>query len=197
MSDSTGLLWLSAMLLMGSPGPATLSLAGAGSAFGFRSALFYLCGIVTGTFAVLLVVATGVVGMLSAAPTIGYAVSVLALGYMLYLAWQIATAPVAGDRTRRRPGSPRFIAGLALAVSNPKAYAAIGAVYSGQVIYPDAPLLDAVTKVIHLGAAIALIATVWLALGAALAGVVEHPVRGRIVNVAFAVALMGAVLASL
>jgi len=46
-------LILAAFPLMGSPGPVTMSLAGLGSASGFRPGLGYLCGFITGTIAVL------------------------------------------------------------------------------------------------------------------------------------------------
>ncbi len=42
------LLWLAALPLMGSPGPATISLAATGSAFGIRPGLGYLSGILKG-----------------------------------------------------------------------------------------------------------------------------------------------------
>ena len=52
------LLWLAALVLMGSPGPATVSLAGVGVAFGVRRGVPYLGGIMLGTFGVLVMIAT-------------------------------------------------------------------------------------------------------------------------------------------
>ena len=56
MAHKIILLWLAAFPLMGSPGPATISLAGVGTGFGFRNGLPYLFGIVLGTIGVLILV---------------------------------------------------------------------------------------------------------------------------------------------
>ena len=45
MTSDLALLWLAAFPLMGSPGPATLSLAAMGAAYGGRRSLSYLAGI--------------------------------------------------------------------------------------------------------------------------------------------------------
>jgi len=55
---------------MGTPGPATISLTAAGSAYGMRRSLAYLLGIVAGTAAVLLAVATGITAALLAVPAV-------------------------------------------------------------------------------------------------------------------------------
>jgi len=56
MTGKLILLWLAAFPLMGSPSPATISLAGIGTAYGFRNGVAYLIGIVLGTFSVLVMV---------------------------------------------------------------------------------------------------------------------------------------------
>ncbi|HBN47915.1 MAG TPA: LysE family translocator, partial [Thalassospira sp.] len=79
------LLWLAALPLMGSPGPATISLAASGSAFGIRPSLGYLGGIIIGTTAVLLLVATGIATALLAHPIAGQVLTAIAALYILYL----------------------------------------------------------------------------------------------------------------
>ncbi|TAJ32548.1 MAG: LysE family translocator, partial [Reyranella sp.] len=59
---------IAAVALAGSPGPATLSLAAAGAAFGAPRAVAYLIGLVAGMVAVMAIVASGVVGLLMALP---------------------------------------------------------------------------------------------------------------------------------
>lgn len=61
-------LVLAALVIMGSPGPATISVTAVGAAFGLRHSLGYALGIILGTIAVLLVVATGVVAVLTVTP---------------------------------------------------------------------------------------------------------------------------------
>ena len=63
-------LVLTSLAIMGSPGPATISLTAAGSAFGVRRSLGYLAGIVVGTTVVLLAVASGITAALLALPAV-------------------------------------------------------------------------------------------------------------------------------
>ena len=93
ITENLLLLWLAALPLMGSPGPATISLAATGSAFGIRPSLGYLCGIIAGTTGVLILTATGVATALLAHPVAGNILTLIAAAYILYLAWKIATAP--------------------------------------------------------------------------------------------------------
>lgn len=61
-------LIVASLLVMGSPGPSTISVTAVGAAFGLRRSLAYLSGLVAGTVAVLLAVAAGVVSVLLAVP---------------------------------------------------------------------------------------------------------------------------------
>src|SRR5882757_9590757 len=110
---------LAALALVGSPGPATLSLAATGAAFGARRGLGYMAGIIGGMMAVMGIVATGVMGVVLALPGATPVVATLAAGYFVYLAYRIATAPPLTGRpdTGRRPS---FAAGVLLSLINPK-----------------------------------------------------------------------------
>ncbi|MBK1696400.1 LysE family translocator [Rhodovibrio salinarum] len=194
-------LLLAAFSLMGSPGPATLSLASLGAAFGFRSCRGYLLGIIAGTTTVLLIVATGVTAIVTAEPVMLLGLQIAAAVYIVYLAWKIATAPVRSsvDNAEVRPNAvvASFLPGLGLAIANPKAFAAIGAVYSGHSIVPSQPGLDAVVKVIALTGVIVIVNTAWLLFGSTFSRVLTNPVLGRAINIVFAVLLLGSVGMSL
>lgn len=192
MLTNIALLWLAALPLMGSPGPATLSTAAVGAAFGFRRGLPYMAGIIAGTAAVLLLIATGVTGALLVFPGLETAIRVLAAAYICYLAWRIATAPPLGqpDPAQTAPGAA---SGFLLAIANPKAFAAIGAVYAQNTVAPDDLALDTVLKIAALTAVIVASNTVWLYSGTALASVLRAPRASRAVNIAFAVLLVGSV----
>ena len=185
-------LLLAAFPLMGSPGPVTMSLAGLGSAFGFRPGLGYLCGVMVGTTAVLLMIASGVTVLLLAQPALLTALIVLAGAYILYLAWKIATAPV-GRAVKTIHHPPAFASGFALAIANPKAFAAIGAVYSGHSVFAGDPMLDMIAKIAALTGVILVSQSTWLAFGAGFSKVLTHPKIGRAVNVTFAVMLLASV----
>ena len=99
MTNALLLLWAAAIPLMMSPGPANLSLASIGVAFGFRRGLPFLAGIVTGTTGVLLLIAFGITAALLAQPGLTQALTIVAAIYILYLAWKIASAPVQKSET--------------------------------------------------------------------------------------------------
>jgi threonine/homoserine/homoserine lactone efflux protein len=178
--------------LTGSPGPAVLSLAAAGAAFGIRRSLPLVAGIISGVLAVLLVTATGLTGLVLAQPTLGPAVRLLAVGYMVYLAWAIATAPPLADdaKSGRRPS---FFAGIFLGVGNPKAYAAMAALFSGFVLAADRPQLDVALKALVLTAIMATVNLAWLLLGSALTRFFREPRMNRAINILFAVLLLASV----
>lgn len=189
-------LLAAALPLMGSPGPATLSLSAIGSVFGVRRGLRYLLGIVAGTTAVLAMIATGVTGLVLALPAAVPVLTLAALGYIAYLAYRIATAPVL-SADARDVAEPSLAGGFLLAIANPKAFAAIGAVYSGSTLLPGQPLLDAAAKVALLTVVIAAVNTAWLALGATFAAHLRNPRTGRAMNFFFAALLVASVAATL
>lgn len=194
-------LLLAALPLMGSPGPATLSLASLGAAFGFRGSLFYLFGIITGTSLVLVIIATGATTLLTTSPLMLKLLQTVAGIYILYLAWKIATAPTSlhakGDADSASSLLPSFWAGLGLAIANPKAFAAIGAVYSGHMLFPAEARLDALAKILVLTCVIILVNTVWLAFGASFSSLIQSSKIGRTINIAFAGMLIASVLLAL
>jgi threonine/homoserine/homoserine lactone efflux protein len=174
-------LLLTSLAIMGSPGPATISLSAAGSAHGVRRSLGYLAGIVLGTTIVLLAVAAGVTAILLAIPTARSALLAVSLVYIVWLAYRIATAPVL--RKQARTAAPGLKGGTLLGVANPKAWIAIAAVFASA-------RLAAGEKVALLVAMIVLINTSWLFAGASIAKALRDPRRARIVNVILAAALV-------
>lgn len=185
---SVGALLLSSLAVMGSPGPTTLSLVAAGSAYGARACLPYLAGIVAGTIVVLVAVAGGITAALLAVPALGSIVVAISAAYILWLAWHIATAPPLGEAAAAVP-SPA--AGALLGVANPKAWVAIAAVFAGSTLASTA-VADAAAKIALLSAMIVLIHAGWLAAGIPLAPLLRDPARARVVNVALAAALVAA-----
>lgn len=180
-------LVLAAMVVMGSPGPATISVTAVGAAFGLRLSLGYTSGVVLGTIVVLLIVAAGVFGAITSLPGLAPVLSIASAGYILYLAFKIATAPPLAESgsTATRPD---LASGLMLAVANPKAYVAIGAVFAGAASRANA--LSVSTRLLVLAAMIVAIHAVWLLAGTAFARFLRHPLASRIINLAFAATLV-------
>jgi threonine/homoserine/homoserine lactone efflux protein len=174
-------LILASVVVMGSPGPSTMSVTAVGAAFGARRSIGYLSGLVLGTIAVLLAVVAGVVSILLSVPRLAPVLLAASAAYMLYLAFRIATAPPLSKQSGTI-AAPSFLAGFLLAVANPKAYVAIAAVFAGTT-------LGAASKTAVLAIMIVVIHVCWLLAGASLSRIFYDPVRSRIANIVFAAAL--------
>lgn len=189
---------LTAFALMGSPGPATLSLAAVGAAFGVRAGLRFLCGIMAGNMTVLAMLATGITGLVLAVPEIKIAITILAAAYILYLAYRIASAPPVVSR-QADARAPAFTEAYFLAIANPKAYAALGAVYSGNTLLTEG--LGDTTLFVDSGAKLLVMLCVmitvngsWLMFGSAFASVLTEPAKSRAANIGFSVLLVASVI---
>ena len=176
-------LVVASLVVMGSPGPSTMSVTAVGAAFGFRRSLAYATGLVLGTIAILLAVAAGVVALLLTMPRLAPVLVIASAVYIVWLAFKIATAPPlsALDPATR---APSLAGGLLLGVANPKAWFAITAVFAA------AATLAVPLKLAVLTAMIVIIHLAWLVAGVALARMLRHPVLARVVNFAFAAILI-------
>ena len=187
---------LAGFALAGSPGPATLSLAATGAAFGARRGLAYMTGINLGMAGVMAITASGVVGVLLALPGAISVVTVLAGAYFLYLAFRIATAPpLTEDDEQRKP--PSFAAGVFLSAVNPKGYAAMAALFSGFVLLRERLVLDAAVKIAVVAVVITSVNLAWLFAGAALTRAFRAPRLNRTINVTFAILMIVSVAVAL
>jgi threonine/homoserine/homoserine lactone efflux protein len=175
-------LILAALVVMGSPGPSTVSVTAVGAAFGLRRLLAYAVGLIAGTAAVLIAVAAGVVAALLAIPDAQSVLLAASTVYIVWLAWRIAMAPPL-TRNTASVAAPSFFGGFILAIANPKAWVAIAAVFAGSA-------LDPLMKVAVLVGMIVLIHAAWLLAGASLARVFFDPPTARIANIVFALVLV-------
>jgi threonine/homoserine/homoserine lactone efflux protein len=188
-------LVVAAIVVMGSPGPSTISATAVGAAFGFRRSMQYIWGLILGTMAVLIAVALGLVAMLRAIPQAAPVLAIISVVYILYLAFRIATAPPLPAQSQA-VSAPVFAGGFLLAIANPKAYLAIAAVFAGTTVWSGDAFLDAVIKTALLGMMIVIIHVVWLLAGAFLSRLLQSPVSSRILNVILAVSLVASTFAT-
>jgi threonine/homoserine/homoserine lactone efflux protein len=181
-------LLLTSLAIMGSPGPATISLTATGVAFGARRSARYLAGIIAGTVVVLVLVAAGVTGALLAVPGVRPLFLAVAAAYIVYLAYHIATAP---PLRAVEPGAPppSLGGGLLLGVANPKAWVAIAAVFVSARAATHT-LLDSGIKVAFLTLMVVAINATWLIAAAWVAPALRDPVRSRRANIGLAAALV-------
>lgn len=187
---SVGPLLLISLAVMGSPGPATISLVAAGSAYGVRRSLSYLVGIIAGTTTVLVAVAVGITAALLAIPRIGPVLIWSSALYILWLAYHIATAPPLSEPAPA-PRTFSLLGGLLLGVANPKAWVAIAAVLASSRLTHTATT-DAAAKITLLTPMIIAICALWLLAGTSLTPLLRDARRARIVNVVLAAALVAA-----
>jgi threonine/homoserine/homoserine lactone efflux protein len=187
---------LAGVALTGSPGPATLSLAATGAAFGARRGLRYMAGIVLGVLVVMAVTASGVTALVLALPGAAPVVAALAAGYVIWLVWRIATAPPLEEPSGA--GQPPSLAGgFLLGLANPKAYAAMAALFSGFPLLRGHAAQDAVLKALILLAIMVALDLLWLVVGAALAHVFRQPHASRALNLSCAALLVASVALAL
>ena len=126
---------LSVFLLTITPGPAVLTLAGVGSAFGLRIGLVFLSGLFVGVHLVCFAVISGLAALIMADPTVRFVLLMVSSAYLGYLAFKIA---LAGTKIGFiNIAAPGFITGMMLQLINPKAYAVNTMLFSSFTFYPQ------------------------------------------------------------
>lgn len=188
--ESVAPLVLASAAIMGSPGPATISLVAVVAAYGVRRSLPYLLGLIVGSALVLFAVAAGITATLLAVPALRSVLIALSAAYILWLAYHIATAPPLSAEGAAAD-APSLAGGTVLGVANPKAWVAMSAVFASARLAATAAT-DAAAKTAVLSVMIVLIMTAWLVAGASLAPMLRDPRRARMINAALAAALIAA-----
>jgi threonine/homoserine/homoserine lactone efflux protein len=112
-------------LMMVTPGPGVLSLAGVGAGFGWKVGMMYLIGLFFGTNGVALFVVLGFKQFLFEIDGVEIIFLLLSLSYLSFLSWRIATSD---NKTgfKQSLKAPRLYEGIFLQFVNPKAYVVQG-----------------------------------------------------------------------
>lgn len=175
--------------LLITPGPGVLTTAGIGSAFGFRAGLAFVAGLMLGGFINMLLVISGLAAIALAIPLLRSVLLFASVGYLVFLAWRIATA---GSGVGFSPAKTPlgFLNGLTLQFINPKAYVVSTALFSGFAFLPEAPVWEGVIKIILFNIIWLPVHMIWLAAGVKL-GRLDLSGKGhRRINLAMAVSLL-------
>jgi len=80
-------------------------------------------------------------------------------------------------------------------VVNPKAYGAMGALFSGFPLIEGDPVTGGIVKIAILSVLALAINLAWMSTGAALARAMQNPRTSRMLNISFAVLLLASVAA--
>ena len=182
---------LAVFLLVVTPGPGVLSTAGVGAAFGWRQGLFYIAGLWAGTNLGGLAVISGLAAIILAEPLVRTILLFASASYLGYLALQIA---LAGTKIAFiHAAAPGFIAGLMLALINPKAYAVNTTLFTSFGFYPDSFAIEIALKLIIFNIVWLPTHLVWLYVGVKLNSL-NLPARiQRLINLVMAACLLAVV----
>ena len=177
------------LLILGTPGPGVLSLAGVGAAFGYRAGWRYGFGLFVGSNIVMLAAALGLAALFATNASFRLVFTVLSTGYLAYLAAKIAFAgsKIAFIAAETPPG---FWGAILLQIINPKAYAVGIFVFSNFPIWPQSLTVEIVLKFVLLNLVWIPIHIAWMAAGVSLNRLDVAPKTQRIINGAMALAMM-------
>jgi threonine/homoserine/homoserine lactone efflux protein len=169
------------------PGPNNLMLMASGANFGIRRTIPHMLGISVGFAVLACATGLGLAGVLHTWPPGMLALKVVAVGYMLWLAWKIAGSAAPGQgRAGARPMT--FLQAAAFQWVNPKAWAmALGAI----AVYAPEGRLGQIGLVAGIFALVNLpTVSLWAWAGEALRSFLSDPRRLRVFNITMAAALV-------
>lgn len=179
-------------IMAGTPGPNNMMMVASGVRFGWRRSMPLSAGIAVGMVVLFGATGSGLGAAFKALPLLAVALRVLSAGFLLWLAWKIATSgPL------RREGDDLKVLGFGTGVTfqwiNPKAWAA--AMTAASTFLPE----DAGAGVIAIGAAVIGLAalcatTLWGTFGTWLSRFLHEPRRAHVFNIAMALLLLASTL---
>ena len=177
-------------LLLGSPGPATLSLAAVGATFGVSRGIPYLAGILLGLSCAMAGAVLGVAAIFVQWPQVKWVVQILGAMYLTYVAFQIATAPVLQNSEIAPHKMPGFRDGFVLNLLNPKAYAAFFVLFSQFLLPFDNVSIGYITTSLIIFVIAVVVDSIWLMIGSAVRSLFTHPKTARATRVFFGLSIV-------
>ncbi len=189
LTDNLSALALFAFVTSLTPGPNNLMLLASGANFGFRASIPHLLGISTGVLILLASVGLGLAEVFSHWPWAEVATKGIGAGYMVYLAWRMASASLPDASAGRAPRPMRYISAFAFQWVNPKLW--LMALSAFSVYVPGSRGFLTVLAVAALFSGINLpTISVWALGGARLRHWLMDRRRVRVFNVAMAALLL-------
>jgi len=193
---ATTLFLLSALALLGTPGPGIAALLAIGKMHGFFGSLRFFAGLQAGLAIAAVLCASGLLSVLSAVPGLTGLLTLAAVIYLGWLAWSIAMSPVAAA-TQTGDAVATFTAGLLLGISNPKAYLGFMTLFASQTLIAGSHAADALFKWLLTVAVILVVDIAWLYAGARLGRISLSARTERYINVALGMTILAVALYSL
>ena len=190
MTEALITLIIATSVLLGSPGPATLSLAAVGATFGVSKGLPYLTGILLGLLFAMAGAIFGVATIFTRWPEAKLITQLLGAAYLLYVSYRIATAPVlvAGDDEQTK--IPGLRDGFILNLLNPKAYAAFFVLFSQFLIPISGIAIQYTLTYIVIFVVAVIVDSIWLVIGSGIRSIFANETWARAVRVLFALSIV-------
>ena len=190
MTEALLTLTVATTMLLGSPGPATLSLAAVGATFGVSKGLPYLVGILLGLLCAMAGAVFGVAAIFVQWPQAKWVVQILGAMYLFYIAFRIATAPVLMNGETAQHKMPGFRDGFILNLLNPKAYAAFFVLFSQFLLpFETVPARYIATSLL-IFMVDDVVDSVWIVVGSAVRSIFTHPRTARATRVLFGLSIV-------
>ena len=182
-------------LMMVTPGPGVLSLAGVGAGFGWRVGMMYLIGLFFGTNGVALLVVLGFKQFLFEIEGVELTFLFLSLSYLSFLSWRIATSD---NKTgfKQSLKAPKLYEGIFLQFVNPKAYVVQGHLFVVLSLGISSYNAEIITKFIIVNSIWIPIHLLWLWLGISLKKWSLASKKQTLVNRAMGLTLFAVVILS-
>ena len=182
---------LAVLLLLVTPGPGVLSLAGVGAAFGWPRGIGYLSGLFIGNNLVCIAVISGLATVILANPSIRMTLLIISTAYLGYLAFRITFS---GTKIAfiQMP-KPGLGTGTTIQLINPKAYAVHITLFSGFAFYPNDFFIETAIKLLIANVIWILIHFIWLYLGVKINQLELPEKTQRIINGFMAICLLAVV----
>jgi threonine/homoserine/homoserine lactone efflux protein len=181
-----------AVVMYITPGPNNTMLASSGANHGMRATIPHMLGIATGFALMLVLVDAGLGAALIATPGLLPIMRWGGAGWMLYLAWKIATAPPPSTAGQTRVLG--FFGAMAFQWINPKGWLIAIAVAS-EFTRPDRPLSAQLLQIGLVFGAVSIPCMLpWVLLGTSVRTMLRTEARLRAFNVAMALLLAASLI---
>lgn len=191
-------IWLfmaSATALLGSPGPGIAALLALGRVEGWGSLRFYV-GLQLGLALAFGATAVGLLTLLEAVPFAMRAMMIASAAYLVFLAYQIASAPI-GLVPRSAQARSSLVSGFVLGIANPKAYIAFASLLASQTLVEQDRHADALLKWVICVVVAIVVDIVWLYVGVRLRRAALQPQTERVLNITLAATIVLATILAL
>lgn len=191
-ADQAAAFTLFAVVAAITPGPSNVMLTATGAVAGIVRGLPCLLGVAAGMAVMMSSVAFGLGAVVLSQPVLLGVLKAGGAGFLLWLAWKVATAPPAAHDAQASPVG--FFGAAAFQWLNPKSWL-VSTSAAGTFLRADG---DAARQALAIGALFFVVALAtgffWLGFGSSVRGWLAVPTRQRTFNVAMAVLLALSVL---